>query len=98
MSRFKLDFRIKQTFEDDIAPVKYRFKSDAESFEESDLEYLLEEFKHFLLAAGYPSVTVSRLQYLNDDEWKYVLTNYGEWDEVKENLYKHFKRLENGEN
>ena len=51
---------------------------------EAELDYLLEQFKCFLRLAGYAETTVSRLQYLEDDEWKHVLTNYGEWKEEYE--------------
>lgn len=58
---------------------------------DTELGYLLEQFKNFLKLAGYTETTVSRLQYLEDKEWKYVLTSYGEWKEE----YEKFVKMEN---
>lgn len=54
---------------------------------EYELDYLLEQFKHFLSAVGYSEIQLSKIQYLEDDEWKYVLEKYEEWDNVKQNIY-----------
>lgn len=54
---------------------------------EDNLDYLLDQFKRFLKACGYTEMTVSRLQYLEDEEWKYVLEQYGEWTSEHERIY-----------
>ena len=54
---------------------------------EPRLEYLLKAFKRFLNMVGFSDVNLSRLQYLEDEEWKHVLTEYNEWDGVKEEIY-----------
>lgn len=59
---------------------------------EYELDYLLDQFKKFLLATGWSEVTLSRLQYLEDDEWKYVLEKYHKWDTSKQELYEDRKR------
>lgn len=52
---------------------------ECDSEYQTELDYLLEQFKSFLKACGYQELSVSKLQYLEDEEWKYVLQQYGEW-------------------
>lgn len=59
---------------------------------EEELDYLLDQFKRFLLACGYSEIQTSRLQYLEDDEWKYVLEKYGKWDTKKQMLYEAYTK------
>ncbi len=66
---------------------EWTIKEHDQEFEE-ELDYLLDQFKRFLLMCGWPEGVLSRLQYLEDDEWKYVLTQYNEWDSQKEEVYK----------
>lgn len=54
---------------------------------QDELDYFLDQFKKFLLSCGYAEISVSHLQYLEDTEWKDVLTAYGEWDDHKEKVY-----------
>lgn len=61
---------------------------------QEELDYLLDQFKRFLLMCGYSEMTVSRLQYLEDDEWKYVLERYHEWNSEYEKLYEARKVLD----
>lgn len=75
MARYKLNYKVK--FIDEENPednYSHQYKSNSESYKYYDIEYLLVEFKHFLLSIGYAESTVSRIQYLKDDEWKHVLT------------------------
>ena len=58
---------------------------------ETELDYILGVFKNFLLSIGYASTTVSRIQFLETKEWKYVLERYGEWSDEKEELYKYLQ-------
>lgn len=60
---------------------------DCDTDLQEELDYLLEQFKCFLRLVGYSDVTISRLQYLEDEEWKSVLSAYGEWNEACEKLY-----------
>ena len=61
---------------------------------ETELDYILGVFKNFLLSIGYAPTTVSRIQFLETKEWKYVLERYGEWSDEKEELYKYFIKTE----
>ena len=58
---------------------------------QEELDYLLEQFKKFLMCCGYSETTVSRIQFLEDKQWKYVLQSYGEWKQE----YKKYIRKEN---
>lgn len=71
---------------------------DYDSDYETELQYLLDRFKDFLRACGWLETTVSHLQYLEDDEWKYVLEQYHEWDTEKERLYSARKESEQRRN
>ena len=59
---------------------------------ETEIEYLLNVFKSFLKTISYSETTISRIQYLDDDEWKYVLKNYNEWSADKQEIYDMKKR------
>ena len=54
---------------------------------EYELDYLLTQFKNFLKMCGYSDLTVSRLQYLEDKEFEYVLKAYGEWTSEHEKYW-----------
>lgn len=73
---------------------EYSFEETIDDYDheyQEELEYLLDQFKKFLLSCGYSEVTLSHLQFLEDKEWKYVLQTYGEWKEE----YKNYIRKEN---
>ena len=61
---------------------------------QEELDYLLDQFKRFLLMCGYCEDSISHLRYLEDDEWKYVLTQYGEWNSEHEKIYEARKGLD----
>lgn len=61
---------------------------------ETEIEYLLNVFKRFLKAMGYLETTISQIQYLEDDEWKYVLERYNEWNANNQRVYDSRKRIE----
>lgn len=54
---------------------------------QEELDFLLEQFKRFLAMCGWSENALSHLQYLEDEEWKYVLTEYGEWGADKQGVY-----------
>lgn len=64
---------------------------------EDELEYILNTFKRFLGMCGWSETSLSQLQYLEDDEWKYVLEQYGTWDSYKEDIYLARRRMEHQE-
>jgi len=69
---------------------EYSFEENISDWDcefQEELDYLLEQFKNFLKAAGYGEMAVSHLQYLDDEEHKYVLQRYGEWNEEYERIY-----------
>ena len=61
---------------------------------EDQITYIFDEFKHFLRAVGFAELTISKIQYLENDEWKYVLERYGEWDTEKQKHYEYWKKTE----
>lgn len=84
MENHKRHFKFEMTDEFDN---EFKFESTVgDNYDQDELDYILEHFKSFLRAAGFSEITISKLQYLEDEEWKYVLTQYGEWDEEYERI------------
>lgn len=80
-------------FEWDDGESFYKLERINEFENDGNIYELLEVFKAFLRGCGICDMTVSRIQYLEDDEWKHVLTQYGEWDSHKEEIYNTMKKL-----
>lgn len=73
----------------------YRFKETIDDYvygDTTEIEYILEEFKKFLFCIGWNENQISRIQFLEPKEWKHVLTEYGEWDLKKEEIFKMLDR------
>lgn len=68
---------------------------DCDEEYQEELDYLLHEFKKFLFVIGYAESMISKLQYLENDEWRDVLTKYGEWNDHYEKLYQDRKKYGN---
>lgn len=76
---------------------EYTFEQVIDDYDreyEDELDYLLKRYKEFLAACGFSEMFLSKLQYLEDDEWKYVLEKYRAWDSEKERVYQMRKKVE----
>lgn len=58
---------------------------------EEEMEYILDEFKNFLRVVGFSDLQISKIQYLENEEWKYVLERYNDWDTEKQKHYEYWK-------
>ena len=68
---------------------------DCDEEYQEELDYLLDEFKKILFVIGYAESMISKLQYLENDEWRDVLTKYGKWNDHYEKLYQDRKKYGN---
>ena len=85
---YMYDAETKNEYRTQISIDKYDYELEYE------LEYLLNVFKTFLKTIGFSEINISQIQYLEEDEWKYVSEQYNEWNEAKQKLYEYRKGLE----